>query len=306
MPEEMNYYGLVNKPPIDEIYNLDLVNKPDINSLAHYGILKMKWGVRKYQNPDGTLTEAGKARLRERRRRFEIKEEKRKAREEKRAAKEKVRKEKKLANPDPKWLERNMHKFTNEEIERAIKRIAMKKNIEDIQKERIDIGKHKVDTILRYGDSINSLLKFINSDAGKGIREKLGFSTETIFNFSQKEEEARKEKERQKQFNDDLKRDQIRRQRDYDDWAKKDYHRREQDLLWDNRRLDYEIQKRTVFGNNGNQNQNRPKPAGMDNTPKPTTNTQYTAFNKNKKEFGKGNNQNSSFDKKRYNKRRKK
>lgn len=35
------------------------LNMSNQNYLAHHGILGMKWGVRRYQNPDGSLTAAG-------------------------------------------------------------------------------------------------------------------------------------------------------------------------------------------------------------------------------------------------------
>lgn len=36
---------------------------PSSGCLSHHGILGQKWGIRRYQNKDGTLTEAGKRRL---------------------------------------------------------------------------------------------------------------------------------------------------------------------------------------------------------------------------------------------------
>lgn len=42
---------------------MDIYNKPSPQEfLAHHGVKGMKWGVRRYQNEDGTLTAAGKQR----------------------------------------------------------------------------------------------------------------------------------------------------------------------------------------------------------------------------------------------------
>lgn len=40
-----------------------LIHCSDGSELYHHGIKGQKWGVRRYQNPDGTLTELGKKRL---------------------------------------------------------------------------------------------------------------------------------------------------------------------------------------------------------------------------------------------------
>lgn len=42
---------------------MDYLDKPDLQTfIAHYGIKGQKWGVRRFQNADGSLTKAGKER----------------------------------------------------------------------------------------------------------------------------------------------------------------------------------------------------------------------------------------------------
>lgn len=118
--------------------------------LAHHGIKGMKWGVRRFRNEDGTLTEAGKARAR-----------KKADRDADRAKQDEYRR-----------ASKNRRNLTDDELKQRINRLQMEKQLKDLTDSNLQSsGKRAVVEVLSTSGKrvAGAMLAGATMYAGKAI-----------------------------------------------------------------------------------------------------------------------------------------
>lgn len=142
-----------------------------MNELYHYGIKGMRWGVRRFQNPDGTLTAAGKRR-------------------EQASSDRLLRKQ---AKKQREWNAKNTSQLSDKELTDQILRLQREKQLKDLTNQSVSPGKKRVkDFLSRNGELIlaTAISAGVTARVNQGLKPKGESEYDKIMDRRRAEDEA--------------------------------------------------------------------------------------------------------------------
>lgn len=147
---------------------------PHSDYLAHHGIKNQKWGQRRFQNYDGSLTSEGRKRYgigesnQSRRERKQAEKAKAKAAKERakanskrkadnqKAAEEKAKRMQYLSE-HPEKIYKYRKELNQDDVDQIMQKVKFNRSLQDIRKEEIDRGLKKIDRIKKNFDTANGV-----------------------------------------------------------------------------------------------------------------------------------------------------